>query len=154
MYQREEQPRMLANPLPEQQQQQQRYYTSPPPATAPPNPFHPSPHHAQSSTFPSFGGHTLPSPSFAAAAVRNEPAGQPSSSSNILSFGSEPPRTLSFSAGYWPDGIEAVQQVPERRSRTHLNTQEHVIAERRRREKMQQQIVALATIVPDLTKVR
>jgi hypothetical protein len=154
MYQQEEQPRMLANPLPEHQQQQ-RYYTSPPPEMAPPNPFHPSPHHTQSSTFPSFGGHALPSPSIAAVAVENEPAGQPSSSSNILSFGGEPPRTLSFSAGYWPDSVEAVQQVPERRSRTHLqNTQEHVIAERRRREKMQQQFLALATIVPDLTKVR
>jgi hypothetical protein len=43
--------------------------------------------------------------------------------------------------------------VPERRSRAHWNTQEHVIAERKRREKMQQQFVALATIVPDLTKV-
>lgn len=35
----------------------------------------------------------------------------------------------------------------------HWNTQEHVIAERKRREKMQQQFVTLATIVPDLTKV-
>ncbi|TVU35980.1 hypothetical protein EJB05_17888, partial [Eragrostis curvula] len=45
------------------------------------------------------------------------------------------------------------QQSSERRSRAHLNTQEHVIAERRRREKMQQQFVALATIIPDLPKI-
>ncbi|TVU47831.1 hypothetical protein EJB05_07442 [Eragrostis curvula] len=145
VYQQEEQPRMFTHPLPEQQQQ--RYYTSPPTAMAPPpNPFHP-PSRSRSSSFPSFGG-----PSFGEVAVKTEP-GQPSSSSpNILSFGGQPPRTLSFSAGDWPDGIEAVQQLPERRSRAHLNTQEHVVAERRRREKMQQQFVALATIVPDLTK--
>jgi hypothetical protein len=34
-----------------------------------------------------------------------------------------------------------------------LSTQEHVAAERKRREKMQRQFVALATMVPDLTKV-
>ncbi|GJN08560.1 hypothetical protein PR202_ga26497 [Eleusine coracana subsp. coracana] len=141
---------MFAHPLPGQQQ----YYTSPPAMVPPPNPFHPS--YSQSSSFPSFGlpSATLPSPSFGAvAAVKNEP-GQPSSSSNILCFGGQPPRTLSFSVGddWSDDAIEAVQPVPERRNRAHLNTQEHVVAERRRREKMQQQFVALATIVPDLTK--
>ncbi|GJN08561.1 hypothetical protein PR202_ga26498 [Eleusine coracana subsp. coracana] len=140
---------MFSHPLPEQLQ----YYTSPPAMAPPPNPFHPS--YSRSSSFPSFDGSgpTLTSPSFGAvAAVKNEP-GQPSSSSNILSFGGQPSRTLSFSGGDdWPDAIEAVQPVPERRIRTHLNTQEHVVAERRRREKMQQQFVALATIVPDLTK--
>ncbi|XP_062213509.1 transcription factor bHLH18-like [Phragmites australis] len=149
MYQQqEEHPRMhqpFAEPLPEQQQ----YYTSPPPMP-PPNQFHPS--HSRSSSFPSFGSLALPSLPFGAVAVNNE-QGQPSSSSNrILSFGGQPPSTLNFSGGDWPDGIEGVPQVPERRSRAYWNTQEHVIAERRRREKMQQQFVALASIVPDLTK--
>jgi hypothetical protein len=48
------------------------------------------------------------------------------------------------------DDAVQVQQAPERRP---WNAQAHVIAERRRRQKMQQQFVALATIVPDLTKV-
>lgn len=43
-------------------------------------------------------------------------------------------------------------EPPERRSRSQLSTAEHVAAERKRREKMQQQSVALATMVPDLTK--
>jgi hypothetical protein len=49
-----------------------------------------------------------------------------------------------------PDAIEG---VPSGRNRAHWNTREHVMAERKRREKMQQQFVALASIVPDLTKV-
>ncbi|XP_039824470.1 transcription factor bHLH18-like [Panicum virgatum] len=98
----------------------------------------------------------LPNLSFggAAAAVKNE-QGQPSlSRSSILSFGARPAAatTLSFSGGEdWPDvPVEGVP--PERRSRSHLSTLEHVAAERKRREKMQQQFVALATMVPDLTK--
>ncbi|TVU09662.1 hypothetical protein EJB05_43151, partial [Eragrostis curvula] len=149
VYPQEEQPRIFAHPLSELQQHQQYYTSIPPPAMAPPNPFHPS----QSSSFPFFGGPAaLPGPSFGRLAFKNEP-GQPSSS-NMLSFSGQPPRTLSFSAGDdWPNGIEAVpQQVSERRSRPHVNAQEHVIAERRRREKMQQQFFELATIVPDLTK--
>nr|CAB3501503.1 unnamed protein product [Digitaria exilis] len=132
-------------PLPDQQQ----YYT--PPAMAPPRP-----NHHQGSGFPGFG---VP---FGAVAIKNEPAGQQpsSSSSSIFAFGGQHPSTLNFSGGdSWPDGgieaFEAVQQPQapsERRSRAHWNTQEHVIAERKRREKMQQQFVALATIVPDLTK--
>ncbi|XP_034574895.2 uncharacterized protein [Setaria viridis] len=135
----------------------QQYYTPPPPMAPPPNPMHPSHPHPASSSFPGFGVPSLPSLPFGALAVKSEP-GQPSSSSSIFSFGGQPPSTLNFSGGDWPDpdGIEAAvqvqQQAPERRSRAHWNTQEHVIAERKRREKMQQQFVALATIVPDLTK--
>ena len=140
--------------------EQQQYYT-PPAAMAPPR--SPSPfleflphHHHHSSSFPGFGVPALP-PRLPFGPVKNEP-GQPSSSSSnrILSFGGQPPSTLNFSSGgdWLEAGVEAVQQMPpERRSRTHWNTQEHVIAERKRREKMQQQFVALATIVPDLTKV-
>jgi hypothetical protein len=140
----------------ERQPEQLQYYT--PPTMAPPrspSPF--LPHHHHSSSFPGFGVPALP-PRLPLGPVKTEP-GQPSSSSNrILSFGGagQTPSTLNFSSGGdWPEaGVEAVQQMPpERRSRTHWNTQEHVIAERKRREKMQQQFVALATIVPDLTKV-
>ena len=142
----------LAERLPEQQQ----YYAPPTPMAPPrPNPICPSqPHQQAGSSFPAgFGVPALPIQPFGALAVNSEP-GQPSSSSSILSFGGQPPSTLNFSGGDWPDGIEAVQQqVPERRIRAHWNTQEHVIAERKRREKLQQQFVALATIVPDLTKV-
>jgi len=122
---------------------------------------HPHPlHHALAmSGFQRFGSASaLPELSFggaAAVAVKTE-QGQPSlSRSGILSFGALPPaaRTLSFSGGEdWPDvAVEGVP--PERRSRSHLSAQEHVAAERKRREKMQQQFVALATMVPDLTKV-
>lgn len=48
------------------------------------------------------------------------------------------------------DAVQVQQAAPERRP---WDAQAHVIAERRRRQKMQQQFVALATIVPDLTKV-
>ncbi|PAN50753.1 hypothetical protein PAHAL_9G543500 [Panicum hallii] len=140
----------FAERLPEQQQ----YYTPPPPMAAPPrpNPICPSQPH-QGSRFPGFGVPALPSLPFGGSAVKSDQPGQPSSSSSIFSFGGQPPSTLNFSGGDWPDGIGAAQQqVPERRSRAHWNTQEHVIAERKRREKMQQQFVALATIVPDLTK--
>ena len=126
---------------------------------APPGPLFPihSSHHHHSSSFPGFGVPELPPRlPFGPVEVKNE-SGQPSPSSSnnrILSFGGQPSNTLSFSGGDWQEGIEAAQQVPpERRIRTHWNTQEHVIAERKRREKMQQQFVALATIVPDLTKV-
>ena len=121
---------------------------------------HPHPlHHALAmSGFQRFGSASaLPNLSFggAAAAVKNE-QGQPSlSRSSILSFGARPAAAtmLSFSGGEdWPDvPVEGVP--PERRSRSHLSTLEHVAAERKRREKMQQQFVALATMVPDLTKV-
>ncbi|KAL6867428.1 hypothetical protein ACP4OV_015452 [Aristida adscensionis] len=159
MYQQQadEQHRMFAEaapPLPEQQPPQ--YYASRPPM-APPSPFRPPP--ARSSSLPSFGGSALPGVSFGAAAAVKQEQGQPpsSSSSSILSFGGQPAGTLNFSGVDWRDGgVEGVQMqhaaAPERRSRAHWNTQEHVIAERRRREKMQQQFMALATIVPDLTK--
>ncbi|KAM0876167.1 hypothetical protein ACQ4PT_036336 [Festuca glaucescens] len=108
--------------------------------------------------FPTFGGSSsLPNLPFGAATVKNE-LGQPSplpQSSNFLSFGAGQASTLNFSGGAWqPDGIELTMQVqePERRSRAPGNAQEHVIAERKRREKLQQQFVSLATIVPGLKK--
>ncbi|XP_047083933.1 transcription factor bHLH19-like [Lolium rigidum] len=134
-------------PLPDHQEQ---YYT--PPMAAPS--FHPP----RSSNFPTFGGSSsLPNLPFRAATVKNE-LGQPSpppQSSNFLSFGTGQASTLNFSGGAWqPDGIELTMQVqePERRSRAPGNAQEHVIAERKRREKLQQQFVSLATIVPGLKK--
>nr|CAB3491294.1 unnamed protein product [Digitaria exilis] len=103
----------------------------------------------------------LPNLSFAGAAavtVKNE-QGQPSSSSIIFSFGALPVASTinSSGGGDWAHGggaMEGVvpQEPAERRSRSQLTTPEHVAAERRRREKMQQQFVALANMVPDLTK--
>ena len=142
-------------PLPDHQEQ---YYT--PPVATPS--FHPS----RSSDFPIiFGGSSsLPNLPFGSAAVKNE-QGQPSpspspllDSSKFLSFGAGQASTLSFSGGAWQqDGIDGTMQqlqAPERRSRAPGNAQEHVIAERKRREKLQQQFVSLATIVPGLKKVR
>ncbi|CAL4994850.1 unnamed protein product [Urochloa decumbens] len=123
-------------------------------AMAPNNPFrHPL------NMFQRFGSASaLPNLSFGGTtpgAVKNE-QGQPSSSSmGILSFGGQSGSTLNFSGGDdWPDvAIEGIPlEPPERRNRSQLSTQEHVVAERKRREKMQQQFVALATMVPDLTK--
>ncbi|CAM0144640.1 unnamed protein product [Urochloa decumbens] len=108
--------------------------------------------------FHRFGGASaLPNVSLGGAtpAVKNE-QGQPSSSSiGILSFGGQSGSTLNFSGGDdWPDvAMEGIPlEPPEMRNRSQLSTQEHVVAERKRREKMQQQFVALATMVPDLTK--
>ncbi|KAF8711393.1 hypothetical protein HU200_029424 [Digitaria exilis] len=125
------------------------------------DPQHPSdPTLAMSGGFQRFGGSApaLTNLSFSGAAVtvKNE-QGQPSSSSSILSFGALPvSSTINFSGGGdWAHGaMEGVvpQESAERRSRSHLTTPEHVAAERRRREKMQQQFVALATMVPDLIK--
>ncbi|KAF7054801.1 hypothetical protein CFC21_062421 [Triticum aestivum] len=135
-------------PLPGHQEQ---YYTTSPMATPS---FHPS----RSSDLPSFGGSSsLPNLPFGLATVKNE-LGQPSPpppSSNFLSFGAGQAGTLNFSGGAWQhDGVEGTMQLqaPERRSRAPANAQEHVIAERKRREKLQQQFVSLATIVPGLKK--
>ncbi|CAM0872136.1 unnamed protein product [Alopecurus aequalis] len=129
---------------------QEQYYT--PPMAAPS--FHPS----RTSNFPTFGGSSsLPNLPFRSATVKNE-QGQPSPpppSSNFLSFGAGHASTLNFSGGAWQqDGIEGTMQLqaPERRTRAPGNAQEHVVAERKRREKLQQQFVSLATIVPGLKK--
>ncbi|KAF8730767.1 hypothetical protein HU200_016630 [Digitaria exilis] len=128
------------------------------------DPQHPSdPTLAMSGGFQRFGSSApaLPNLSFAGAAavtVKNE-QGQPSSSSIIFSFGALPVASTinSSGGGDWAHGggaMEGVvpQEPAERRSRSQLTTPEHVAAERRRREKMQQQFVALANMVPDLTK--
>jgi hypothetical protein len=103
----------------------------------------------------------LPNLPFGAATVKSEQgqplAPPPLQSSKFLSFGAGQASTLNFSGGAWqPYGIEVTMQLqePERRSRAPGNAQEHVIAERKRREKLQQQFVSLATIVPGLKKVR
>ncbi|KAM3316303.1 hypothetical protein ACQJBY_034438 [Aegilops geniculata] len=111
---------------------------------------------SRSSKFPSFGGSSsLPNLPFGSATVKNE-LGQPSPppSSNFLSFGPGQASTLNFSGGacWQRDGVQGTMQqlqAPERRGRA---PQEHVIAERKRREKLQQQFVSLATIVPGLRK--
>uniref|UniRef100_A0ACD5X0C0 Uncharacterized protein n=1 Tax=Avena sativa TaxID=4498 RepID=A0ACD5X0C0_AVESA len=135
-------------PLPEHQEQ---YYT-PPMAT-------PSFHPARSSNFPTFGGSSsLPNLPFGAATVKNEQRqpSPPPHSSKFLSFGAGQASTLNFSGGAWhQDDMEGTMQLQapaERRSRSPGNAQEHVIAERKRREKLQQQFVSLATIVPGLKK--
>uniref|UniRef100_K3ZEU0 BHLH domain-containing protein n=1 Tax=Setaria italica TaxID=4555 RepID=K3ZEU0_SETIT len=154
MYQRQEEYAMM--------QGMQQQYTlppamAPPPIAGPSSSRPPHPRHSSTSFRGGFGvPPALPSLPFGEVAVKNDP-GQPSSSSHrILSFGGQLPGTIDISGGDWPDGIEAALQLPapERRSRAHFwNTQkQHVVAERKRREKMQQQFVALATIVPDLTK--
>ncbi|TKW25367.1 hypothetical protein SEVIR_3G114900v4 [Setaria viridis] len=154
MYQRQEEYAMM--------QGMQQQYTLPPamvppPIAGPSSSRPPHPRHSSTSFRGGFGvPPALPSLPFGEVAVKNDP-GQPSSSSHrILSFGGQLPGTIDISGGDWPDGIEAALQLPapERRSRAHFwNTQkQHVVAERKRREKMQQQFVALATIVPDLTK--
>ncbi|TVU09485.1 hypothetical protein EJB05_42961, partial [Eragrostis curvula] len=137
----------FAESVPEQQQ----YYISRS-ATGASNPLH-RPSHIRSPSFQSFiGGSAQPRRmSFGGAAAKNEP-GQPSLS--VLSFGSKA-STISFSRGCSPestDGVQVREATPDRRGRAPLNAQEHVMAERKRREKMQQLFVALATIVPDLTK--
>ncbi|XP_015690638.1 transcription factor bHLH19-like isoform X1 [Oryza brachyantha] len=153
MYHQEEHSRMqeqfVGGPLLEPPVHFDQFNTTP---MASSNPFHPS----QGASFPSFGGSELPSLTFGAAATKNEPRMQPSpSSSNVLSFaGQAQGATLDFSGRTWQqdDGVSVFQQPPERRSRAPVNAQEHVIAERKRREKLQQQFVALATIVPGLKK--
>ncbi|OEL19577.1 hypothetical protein BAE44_0019402 [Dichanthelium oligosanthes] len=153
MYRQQEEHAGMQQHFAERVPEQQQYYAPLPPMAPPPTPNPISPSHPlhQGSSFPGFGVPALPSLLLGDMSAKSEP-GQPSSSSSIFSFGRQPPSTLNFSGGDWPNGIEAAQQVPERRSRAHWNTQEHVIAERKRRERMQQQFVALATIVPDLTK--
>ncbi|KAF7051126.1 hypothetical protein CFC21_059402 [Triticum aestivum] len=126
---------------------QERYYTPPLPI--------PSSNPSRSSNFPSFGGSSsLPNLPFGPPPVENE-LGQPSQppSSNFLSFGS----TLNFSRGacWRHDGAQGTMQqlqAPERRGRAPACAQEHVIAERKRREKLQQQFVSLATIIPGIKK--
>ncbi|XP_037433393.1 transcription factor bHLH18-like [Triticum dicoccoides] len=120
MYQQEE-------PLPDHQGQ---YYTS----------FYP----CRSSNSPSFGGESL-----------NE-LGQPypalSPSANFLSFAAAEASTHNFSGGSYGglqvQGTRQQLQAPARRGRATASTHEHVIAERKRREKLQRQFVSLATIVP------
>jgi hypothetical protein len=97
-------------------------------------------------------GLALPNMLFGGAVAAEGHAQQPSSSI-LSSFSGEQATMLTFSGGDLPDAIEGAPPAPERRNRAHWNTREHVMAERKRREKMQQQFVALASIVPDLTKV-
>ncbi|KAF7062828.1 hypothetical protein CFC21_069388 [Triticum aestivum] len=120
MYQQEE-------PLPDHQGQ---YYTS----------FYP----CRSSNSPSFGGESL-----------NE-LGQPypalSPSANFLSFAAAEASTHNFSGGSYGglqvQGTRQQLQAPARQGRATASAHEHVIAERKRREKLQRQFVSLATIVP------
>jgi hypothetical protein len=141
MYQQEQCPGMQR-----QLAEQQQHCT---PSSVPPtdNPFRPS-HPLYSSRFE---GSALLNQSFGAIDEQRQAQQQ---SSSCFSFGKQQASSLlTFSGGALSDAIDGAPPAPERRSRAHMNTREHVIAERRRREKMQQQFVALATIVPDLTKV-
>ncbi|KAF0899205.1 hypothetical protein E2562_015563 [Oryza meyeriana var. granulata] len=153
MYHQEEHSRMqeqfVGTPLVEPPVHFDQFYTAPMAASL----FHPS----HSSSFPTFGGSsTLPSLTFGAVTTKKEQVQPSPSSSNVLSFaGQAQGTTLDFSVGRgWQqdDGVGVFQLPPERRSRAPANAQEHVIAERKRREKLQQQFVALATIVPGLKK--
>ncbi|XBH88585.1 hypothetical protein VPH35_075854 [Triticum aestivum] len=108
--------------------------------------FYPS----RSSNFPSFGGE---SPN-----ELGQPSPAPSPSVNFLSFGAGQANTLDFSAsegaydGLQFQGTKQQLQAPERQGRATASAQEHVIAERKRREKLQLQFVSLATIVPGVKK--
>ncbi|XBH88587.1 hypothetical protein VPH35_075856 [Triticum aestivum] len=104
---------------------QGQYYTS----------FYPS----RSSNFPSFGGES------------------PNELVNFLSFGAGQASTLNFSGGAYDglqfQGSKQQLQAPERRGRATASAQEHVIAECKRREKLQLQFASLATIAPGIKKV-
>jgi hypothetical protein len=147
MYQEEQHPAGMQQHLAEPQQHCTP--SSVPPTE--PNPFPPC-HLQYSSTFPGMEGLALPNMLFGGAVAAEGHAQQPSSSI-LSSFSGEQATMLTFSGGDLPDAIEGAPPAPERRNRAHWNTREHVMAERKRREKMQQQFVALASIVPDVTKV-
>lgn len=91
----------------------------------------------------------------------------PQASSGVLSFGNhhqdvEAPMSLfstwrsSSSSG---EGMRTLSfQLPEKRASgsrpASASAQDHVIAERKRRERLNQQFIALSTIIPGLKKVR
>ncbi|KAF7051669.1 LOW QUALITY PROTEIN: hypothetical protein CFC21_059887 [Triticum aestivum] len=126
---------------------QERYYT--------PLMAIPSFNQSRSSNFPSFGGSSsLPNLPFGSAPVENE-LGQPSSRHRPTSYPAA--GTLNFSVGacWQHDGVQGTMQqlqAPERRGRALASAQEHVIAERKRREKLHLQFVSLAMIIPGIKK--
>lgn len=68
-------------------------------------------------------------------------------------------RNLNFPTIISPSSFEMqnCQAAPKRAgamTRTPLNAQDHVIAERKRREKLSQRFIALSAVVPGLKKVR
>ncbi|XBH88586.1 hypothetical protein VPH35_075855 [Triticum aestivum] len=103
---------------------QGQYYTS----------FYPS----RSSNFPSFVGE---SPN-----EMGQPSPARSPSVNFLSFGAGQASTLNFSGGAY-DGLQF------QGSKATASVQEHVIAECKRREKLQLQFASLATILPGIKKL-
>ncbi|XBH88588.1 hypothetical protein VPH35_075857 [Triticum aestivum] len=137
MYQQEGGPVPL--PLPGMEQQfaeppladhQERYYT--------PLMAIPSFNQSRSSNFPSFGGSS-------SRLSRHRPTSYPAAG------------TLNFSVGacWQHDGVQGTMQqlqAPERRGRALASAQEHVIAERKRREKLHLQFVSLAMIIPGIKK--
>lgn len=70
-------------------------------------------------------------------------------SSQIISFGnstSSPPISQLVSGTKYA-------MIPKNEPRTPLHAQEHLVAERKRREKLSQRLIALSALVPGLKKV-
>ncbi|KAL5223878.1 hypothetical protein ABZP36_010517 [Zizania latifolia] len=84
------------------------------------------------------------------------PTAIPPSCDSLFSFAKGPSSSLNFSVLEPQQDGSIVSNLPpsEKRGgrRATSSVQEHVIAERKRREKMHQQFATLASIVPDITK--
>lgn len=64
------------------------------------------------------------------------------------------PTSISESSFEMQNCTPAHDRVPDTTTRTSLRAQDHVMAERKRREKLSQRFIALSTILPSLKKVK
>ncbi|CAL9756025.1 unnamed protein product, partial [Musa acuminata subsp. burmannicoides] len=83
----------------------------------------------------------------------------PQASPNFLSFGNQdslhdPPQLLFSHGSTWSEDTLEFQRQEKKSmgSRPPSSAQDHVIAERKRRERLNQQFIALSTIIPGLKK--
>ncbi|KAF7846578.1 hypothetical protein BT93_L4092, partial [Corymbia citriodora subsp. variegata] len=77
----------------------------------------------------------------------------PSSSPQLISFGSSnlsPPESQNFYGAYEIQDRQKEMKRVEAMSRPTVHAQEHVIAERKRRQKLSQSFIALSAIIPGL----
>ncbi|KAI6695019.1 hypothetical protein NL676_022729 [Syzygium grande] len=80
----------------------------------------------------------------------------PSSSSQLISFGgldSFPTESQQFYGAYEIQDCRKEAKRVGAMSRPTIHTQEHLISERKRREKLRQSFIALSAIIPGLTKM-